>query len=193
MDAAHGILPSWANAGAKRREHMARVAKLLGEWAQVRGESKGEVTRWLAAGFLHDALRDESHEALRFQVDPVFRDLPGHILHGPGAAKRLVEEGVEDDELVHAIRYHTLGSADFGTLGFALYAADFLEPGRKTKADWRAEKRGRAPTELGVVVTEILAARIGYLLERRRPLHPATTGFWNKVSEGQPWVSASEY
>lgn len=100
---------------------------------------------------------------------------------------------MKDDELIHAIRFHTLGSAEFGNLGFALYAADFLEPGRKMKENWRSKRRKRAPTELKAVVTEILAARIGYLLERRRPLHPRTTDFWNKISEGQPWVSASEY
>ena len=100
---------------------------------------------------------------------------------------------MEDDELIHAIRFHTLGSADFGNLGFALYAADFLEPGRKVRENWRAKRRRRAPTELKGVVREILAARIGYLLEKGRPLHPRTTDFWNQLSEGQPWVSASEY
>ncbi len=192
-DAAKGKLPSWANAGEKRREHMDRVAKLMRDWAKARGEPKVEVTRWLAAGYLHDALRDESHESLRAQVDPVFRDLPGNILHGPGVARKLIEDGVEDVELIHAIRFHTLGSAEFEKLGFALYAADFLEPGRMMKEQWRAEKRRRAPAELKGVVTEILAARIGYLLEKGRPLHPRTTDFWNKISEGRSWVSASEY
>jgi 2-amino-4-hydroxy-6-hydroxymethyldihydropteridine diphosphokinase len=86
-----------------------------------------------------------------------------------------------------------LGSADFGTLGFALFAADFLEPGRKIREDWRADLRARAPAQLEQVVKEILSARIGYLLEKGRPLHPETLGFWNCLSEGQPWASASEF
>jgi len=172
---------------------MARVAGLLGDWARSRGEHSLEAARWLAAGFLHDALRDEDHEKLRGQVDPPFRDLPGKVLHGPGVAMRLRDEGVEDVELLHAISYHTLGSAGFGTLGFALYAADFLEPGRRVGEEWRADLRQRAPAELDEVVKEILSARIRYLLERGRPLHPETLGFWNRLSEGQPWTSASEY
>lgn len=193
VDAARGVLPSWAKAEESRREHMARVAGLLGDWARTRGEPPLEATRWVAAGFLHDALRDEDHEMLRGQVDPPFKDLPGKVLHGPGVARRLRDEGVEDGELLHAIAYHTLGSAGFGTLGFALYAADFLESGRRIREEWRADLRRRAPSDLDEIVKEILSARIRYLLERGRPLHLETLGFWNRLSEGQPWASASEY
>jgi len=192
-EAARGILPAWATAGPKRRSHMERVAGLLAEWAGVRGEDERETARWVAAGHLHDALRDEDHEVIRGQVGPSFQDLPGHVLHGPGAAVRLRKEGVEDEELLHAISYHTLGSARFGTVGLVLYAADFLEPGRRMREDWRAELRERAPEELLSVVREILRARIGYLMDKGRPLHPETIGFWNHISEGQPWAAASEF
>ena len=191
--AAEGILPEWTKASPQRRSHMARVAAIMRDWARVRGEEAETISRWFAAGFLHDALRDEDHEVLRGRVDPSLRDLPGHILHGPGVAKRLQEEGVQDEELLHAICYHTLGSAGFGTIGMALYAADFLEPGRRVGEDWRAELRQRVPTALLEVVKEILTARIGYLLDKGRPLHPETMGFWNHLSEGKPWASASEF
>ena len=193
LEAARGILPNWAKAEKSRQDHMARVAALLEEWSQVRGEPRTEVIRWTAAGFLHDALRDEDQEELRALVEPPFKELPGKVLHGPGMARRLRDAGVEDEELLHAIAYHTLGSAAFGVLGFALYAADFLEPGRSLREGWRAGLRERAPRELEGVVREILSARIGYLLERGRPLHPETLGFWNHLSEGRPWASASEY
>ena len=192
-NAAQGILPPWTKVRESRREHMARVAGLMGEWARTREESPVEASRWVAAGFLHDALRDEDHEVLRGLVDPPFKDLPAKVLHGPGVARRLQDEGVEDGGLLHAVSYHTLGSAGFGTLGFALYAADFLEPGRKIREEWTTALRKRAPDELTEVVKEILSARIGYLLERGRPLHPETLGLWNRLSEGQPWASASEY
>ena len=171
---------------------MVRVAGVLRDWAEERGEPHGEIARWVATGLLHDALRDEDSQILRGQVDPPFRDFPGKVLHGPGVARRLRDEGVEDEELLHAISFHTLGSAGFGTLGLALFAADFLEPGRKFKEAWRADLRQRAATGLPNVVREILSARIGYLIDRGRPLHPETLGFWNSLSEGQPWASASE-
>lgn len=171
---------------------MARVAELLGDWAGEREESDRTRIRWLAAGHLHDALRDEDPGRLLGQVDPSFKELPGKVLHGPGAAFLLRRDGIRDSELLHAIAFHTLGSAEFEDLGFALFAADFLEPGRKIREDWRAELRRRVPGELEAVVREILSARIEHLLERGRPLHPETLAMWSRLSEGQPWASASE-
>lgn len=192
-DAVRGILPAWAKAGPARRAHMSRVADLLEDWAEERRESPLESARWRAVGFLHDALRDEDHEKLRGLVELPFKDFPGKVLHGPGVARRLREDGLEDEEFLHAISFHTLGSAGFGTLGFALYAADFLEPGRRFKEEWRATLRHRAANHLQDVVREILSARIGLLLGKGRPLHPETLGFWNHLSEGESWASASEF
>jgi 2-amino-4-hydroxy-6-hydroxymethyldihydropteridine diphosphokinase len=166
---------------------------VLDSWASARDESPLERARWLAAGYLHDALRDEDHEILREQLGPDMKDLPGKILHGPGVAQRLQDEGVEDGELLHALRYHTLGSIEFGKVGLALYAADYLEPGRKLREDWRAALRERAATDLPGVVREILGSRIGYLVKEGRPLHPETLRFWNRFSEGEPWAGASEF
>jgi 2-amino-4-hydroxy-6-hydroxymethyldihydropteridine diphosphokinase len=171
---------------------MARVASLLAEWAGLRKESPEETSRWVAAGYLHDALRDEDHDVLRGEVAPSFRELPGKVLHGPGVAARLRGEGVRDEELLDAVAYHTLGSPSFETLGMALYAADFLEPGRKFQEDWRKELRLRAAEDLEGVVGEVVSARIRYLVEKGRPLHPRTVGFWNRLAEGQSWAGASE-
>jgi 2-amino-4-hydroxy-6-hydroxymethyldihydropteridine diphosphokinase len=171
---------------------MARVARLLDAWAEKRGEKPLERARWRAVGYLHDGLRDGDDEALREGVDPVFKELPAKVLHGPAMASRLAAEGVEDEELLHAIAYHTLGSPHFRTLGKALYCADFLEPGRELRDDWRAKLRKRAGKDLEAVVREILGARIQHLVGRGRPLRTETVAFWNRMAEGQGWASASE-
>jgi HD superfamily phosphohydrolase YqeK len=171
---------------------MSRVAELLKKWAERRGEPPRERVRWAAVGYLHDALRDSDEDVLRREVGREFRHLPGKVLHGPAAAHRLRSEGVTDEELLHAIAFHTLGSPAFGTLGMALFAADFLEPGRKLRNDWRARLRDRVPDDLEGVVKEILEARIRHLVGRGRPLRPETVSFWNRMSEGEGWASASE-
>jgi 2-amino-4-hydroxy-6-hydroxymethyldihydropteridine diphosphokinase len=171
---------------------MTRVANLMDEWGEERGIPALDRTRWRAAGHLHDALREEKPETLRTLLAPDFQDLPGKVLHGPGAAFRLAHDGVEDIGLLHAIRFHTLGSAEFDPLGLALYAADFLEPGRRRREEWRSDLRARAGADLEGVVREIIFDRIHYLLDRGRPVHPITLGFWNRFSEGESWASASE-
>jgi 2-amino-4-hydroxy-6-hydroxymethyldihydropteridine diphosphokinase len=171
---------------------MERVANLLEAWADARGEEERERTRWIAAGHLHDALRDADLNELKEGLGPLAEELPPKVLHGPAVARRLRQAGVADEEFLHALAFHTLGSPEFGNLGMALYAADFLEPGRRLKDDWRRELRRRAPHELDRVVLEILQARIQHLLERGRPLREETVAFWNRMAEGQSWASASE-
>lgn len=190
--ASRGELPDWAVADAKRREHMERVAGLMRGWAEARGEAEVDVRRWAAAGHLHDALRNAEPERLRTLVSGEMDELPGALLHGPAAARRLHQDGVRDPELLRAVAYHTMGSADFDDLGLALYAADFLEPGRDVRNEWRAGLRERMPEELEAVVREILRARIEHLLDHDRPVRSETMTFWNRISEGEPWARASE-
>lgn len=182
-DAAEGRLPDWAVAGPERRDHMERVAKLLGTWADALDLGADEAARWRAAGFLHDALRDADPEVLRPRVPPALAALPGALLHGPAAAELLRVDGVDDGEILRAIACHTVGSADFGRLGRALYAADFLEPGRPYLPDWRAELRGRMPGELDAGVGEIVRARIRHRLDLGQPILSRTLDFWNRLVE----------
>lgn len=182
--AAGGRLPEWAEASAARREHMARVAALLEGWAGALGLDREERTRWLAAAWLHDALRNADPEALRPRVPPPAAALPGPLLHGPAAAERLRIDGVDDGELLRAVAYHTLGHPGLAALGRALYAADFLEPGRDLLNDWRAGLRDRCPGDLPGVVKEILGARIVHLVGRGSPLRAETVAFWNAMAVG---------
>ena len=184
--AAAGELPPWAVATPQRRAHMARVAELLGTWAEALCLDEGERARWRATGLLHDALRDERPETLRGRVPASLRDLPGPLLHGPAAAERLRVEGVLDGELLRAVAFHTVGDAAFGRLGRALYAADFLEPGRSFLPEWRAQLRARMPQGLDEIIFEIAGARIANLVERRTTIVPRTIDFWNALVAERP-------
>jgi HD superfamily phosphohydrolase YqeK len=184
--AAAGELPAWAVATDERRRHMERVAALLAEWTRALHLSPQEQVRWTSLGYLHDALRDASAEDLRRRVPPALAALPPSLLHGPAAAEHLRIDGVDDGALLMAVAYHTLGHAELAREGRALYAADFLEPGRADLRDeWRRELRMHMPGALDEVVREILAARIQHLVEFGRPIRPETVGFWNSMaSEG---------
>jgi len=174
---AEGSLPTWTEASEGRRGHMERVATLLGEWAAGLGLEETDRLRWRATGWLHDTLRDAPPSLLRAELGDGAADLPDALLHGPAAAVRL--EGEIDEEMRHAIRYHTTGHAAFGALGRSLYIADFLEPGREGGTGWRAALRARLPREELAVLREVLRARIIHQMELNRPLRAPTVGFWN--------------
>lgn len=177
--AARGVLAEWAEVTRERRAHIAGVVGLLDRWAAACGAHATDRVRWRAAGWLHDALRDAPAERIRPWVPAWAADWPPQLLHGPAVAGRLRAEGVEDEELLVAVAYHTLGHESFGTLGKMLYAADFLEAGRRFRPRWRAALRRRMPGELDSVTEEILVARIVHLVEHRRTIHQETLGYWN--------------
>ena len=160
-------LPPWAEAGAERRAHVARVAALLEQWAEAMGVEPAERARWVRAAWLHDALRDASAAT---ELD-----------HGPLCADRLVREGERDQGVLDAVRYHTLGYAGWDDVGRMLYLADYLEPGRRFDAAARAALRARMPAERDVVLREVACRRIEWIVRSAWELKPETVAFWNAL------------
>ena len=182
-DAAEGRLPEWAEASAKRRKHVQRVADLMSRWAEALDLDERDCARWRAAGILHDALHDAEFEDIRPLVGPDVRDWPGKMLHGPAAASRLSDEGVDDRSLLLAITWHTVGHRDFDRLGKALYMADYLEPGREYESDRQGLRRARVPRELDTVLREVAIDRIARSMRKGRPLLEPTVRFWNAMAD----------
>jgi HD superfamily phosphohydrolase YqeK len=175
-------LPAWAVTGPERQAHIERVVALVREWATERGVSSSEKIRWLQAARWHDALRDAPPTQLRAQIDGAFADWPDLLLHGPAAAQRLQADGIQDEGLLNAIRYHTIGHPDLDDAGRILFLADFLEPGRNFDPIGRATWRTRMPHDLDGVLLEVLAARIQHMIVSHRPMRSETLSFWNQVA-----------
>lgn len=179
-----GRLPEWARCGEKRRAHIERVADLMAGWAERLGLPESERVRWAAAARLHDALRDATPAELREGAArdwPEARNWPGKLLHGPACAARLRDEGVEDEGLLRAVAYHTIGHPELGGLGEYLYLADFLEPGRTYLSDVRDRLRSVLPDERLEALLSVVGLRLAHRLEVRGPIRPETVAFWNRL------------
>ncbi len=183
-----GRLPAWARMSEDRRAHVERVVDLMDGWGEELELADAERVRWRAAARLHDALRGAGEEELRFWSD---RDGPTALLHGPACARRLEEEGVEDDELVAAVEFHTLGHPGMGRLGRHLYLADFLEPGRSFLPEVRERLRLLMPERALETLLSVVALRIAHRLEVRGPVAPETTAFWNRLLEESAGIGAT--
>lgn len=179
-DFANG-LPEWAAAGPARRAHVERVVSLVDEWGAALGWSDPERARLRAAAWLHDALRDAPADELRPTVPPALRDLAPKLLHGPAAAERARTLGLEDQDVLDAVAYHTVGHPDLGTIGRLLYLADFLEPGRTFDPAGRAALQARMPHDWKGVLQAVVRSRVNHLLDSGNPVRPETMGFWNSV------------
>ncbi len=166
-------LPAWAQVSSQRRAHIERVVALLEQWADAMHVPADERDRWLRAGWLHDALRDDA-------------TLSDPTAHGPAAAERAATAGERDPGVLAALRYHTIGSPDWDDVGRMLYLADFLEPGRAIDPADRADLAQRVPTERDAVLKEVSRRRIEWVLRSGWPLAPATVAFWNQLVGGRP-------
>jgi len=175
-----GRLPEWARVSPGRVSHMASVSALLRRWSSALKLSSADRTRWAAAGWLHDALRDASPEELVQAAE-----YPGVVRHGPAAAERLKRDGVEDDELLEAIAFHSLGRRGMGSLGRFLFLADYLEPERTYSPQENAVLRARLPEDEHAVLRVVCARRIVQRLDRGWSLQQETVDFWNELVSGR--------
>ena len=179
VNAAAIVLPPWAQVTEKRLAHISRVTMLLDAWAGLLELQDDERTAWHDAGVLHDALRDASEDELRRLTGDA--DRPVHILHGPAVAGKLAAAGEKREDVLEAIRWHTLGSAHWSRTGKALYMADFLEPGRPFSRVDRAFLAAHVTADFDGVFRQVVRARIEWTVREGKMLFPETADLWNAV------------
>jgi predicted HD superfamily hydrolase involved in NAD metabolism len=160
----------------KRYGHTVRVADTAEGLAQIHSL---DPNRTRLAALLHDAAREtEPEDYLRLAdewglaVGEPERKSP-KLLHGPVAAELARRElGVEDEEVLEAVRVHTVGAAEIGALALALYVADKIEPARDYPSVGRI--RDLAREDLYGAAAESLRRAIGHNEGRGKSIHPAS-------------------
>jgi HD superfamily phosphohydrolase YqeK len=172
-------LPAWAVVSKARRVHIESVIALLGQWASAMQIDTEERRAWLDAGRWHDALRDAPPERLRALVADARYET--EMLHGPAAAARLAADGEHRREVLDAIRYHTVGSAQWGRTGRALYMADFLEPGRQFAKRDRAFLAAEVRHDFAGVFRQVVRMRLEWALREGHTLFPESVELWNEI------------
>ncbi len=163
----------------KRLEHVEQVAELLVTWAHELGVPDSERNRWLRAAWLHDALRDAPLEELEHWAPSATS--PVQLRHGPAAAGRAKAEGETDRGVLDAVRYHSLGLAEWDMVGRMLYCADYLEPCRSFDRPARAELAERLPRDVSGVLREVARARVLHVIQSGWILPEPTVRFWNSL------------
>lgn len=158
----------------KRYAHTLRVADTAERLATLHGL---DPKRARLAALLHDSAREmDKNEMLRvveergIPTNDLERERP-MLLHGPVAAELAREElGVEDDEVLDAVRVHTMGAPGMGSLALALYVADKIEPDRDQPGVETLRKL--ALKDLRRAAVAALDRSISHNEERGRPNHP---------------------
>ena len=172
-------LPVWAVVTPERLAHVVRVAELAAGWAEAMGIPDSERNRWLRAVWLHDAMRDAPAAELEEWASST--PGPADLRHGPASAARAKADGETDRGVLDAVRYHSLGLAEWDMVGRVLYCADFLEPGRTFDPEGRAELAEQFPHDPREVLREVARVRIAHGVSSGLPLFEPTVRFWNSL------------
>ncbi|MEX2177432.1 MAG: HD domain-containing protein [Gemmatimonadaceae bacterium] len=175
---ADDVLPEWAVVSDKRRTHIARVTALLARWAVTMNLPEDEASRWTTASALHDALRDAPEPMLRALT--ANGDRAAELLHGPAAAVRAEQDGERRQDVLDAVRHHTVGFTGWERTGRALYMADFLEPGRKFLVAERAFLAQQVPHDFDAAFRQVVRLRLEWSLSQNGALFPETVDLWNQ-------------
>jgi HD superfamily phosphohydrolase YqeK len=173
-------LPEWACVSPRRKEHIARVTTLILSWAEQMRLTTEERNCWFDAARWHDALRDAPEGALRELVHD--DKMPAPLLHGPAAAVRLARDGEARQDVLDAIRYHTVGWPQWGRTGKALYMADYLEPGREFMGAERAQLAAQVSKAFDATFREVVIQRAQWTRKKGREPFPESTALLRAVS-----------
>ena len=121
----------------KRFQHSMNVAEECFKLAEIYGADK---RRCYLAGMLHDIMKEEMPEKLKQYVmdsglspDPAETAAKG-LWHGIAGGYYIREElGIDDKELISAVRFHTVGCARMTLMEKIVFLADMISEDRKYK------------------------------------------------------------
>ena len=166
---------------AHRFEHSMGVADEAVKLARLYGEDEEKA---YIAGLLHDCAKGYSTEKqiqlckeLGVELDEITLKCPA-VIHAPlGAVLAKTDFGIEDKDILDAIRSHTTGATDMTKLMKIIYIADMIEPMREFLGVDKLRKL--AHENLDEAIMAALAQSIEFNLRKNTVIHPDTLKAWN--------------
>ncbi len=162
--------------------HCLRVEETAVKLAHQHGV---DVEKASLAGLLHDFGKTLPERvllelAVKYDNADYFTQQEPALLHAPvGAWLLKYEMGIDDFELLEAVRYHTTGSEGISLFSKLIYLADFIEPGRSCPGVNRI--REIVYDDLDTALLCVVDLTIKYVLDRQKIVHPNSISFRNEL------------
>lgn len=170
-----------------RFSHCLRVEKQARELAEKFG---GDVLRAGLAGLLHDFAKERSDEQFietikKHHLDPDLLNYGNAIWHGIVGAEIIKDElDIHDEDVLNAIRRHTVGATSMTDIDKCVFIADFIEPKRDFPGIEEARKYAAKSLNSGVAFE--LKHSIAHLIDKNRKIYPETFISYNY------WINKGE-
>ncbi|WP_078552749.1 bis(5'-nucleosyl)-tetraphosphatase (symmetrical) YqeK [Bacillus alkalicellulosilyticus] len=169
-----------------RYEHTLGVVKTAKELAKRFGadENKAEL-----ASIFHDYAKFRSKTEMKQilldkQISLDMLEYGDELLHAPcGAYLVKTEVGIEDEEVLTAIQFHTTGRPGMTLLEKVVFLADYIEPNRKFPGV--EEARELAKTSLDEAMILALRNTMTFLLKKSHAIYPGTLATYNELLQNK--------
>lgn len=166
-----------------RYRHSIGVCETAVELARLYGADEEKA---YIAGLLHDCAKcfdNETQIAMckeyGIELDKITLACPA-VIHAPlGAAVARSEYGIEDEEILRAIRLHTTGGTKMTGLDKIIYIADMIEPTREYNGV--DELREIAFKDLDEAMLSALQSTLKFNIQKGTVIHPDTLSAWNSL------------
>lgn len=164
-----------------RYEHVLRVveiAKLLAIKYEVSVEQAEQ------AALFHDIAKCMDKDNLRDSLvlgdaDSLLISFHHELWHASvGAMIAHDEFGMEDEDVLNAIRFHTTGRSDMSQLEKLIYVADMIEPGRSFPGV--ENLRQQAEISLDTAMEACIYQSVQFLVTKRVPVFPDSIDCYNE-------------
>lgn len=167
----------------RRYMHSIEVMNLSMELAEKYGE---DIYRAQVAGLLHDCAKCLSYDkmvekSIEYNADVDDLMLAGGVLlHGPvGARMARYIFGIDDFDVLMAIKYHSTGRKDMTMLDKIIYIADYIEPGRAFSGINKVRKMVYIDIDRAVLMA--IDNTLDYILAEGKLIHPYTIDARNGI------------
>lgn len=166
-------------------EHIQRVRVIAVELAD---DHKLDKVRVDFAAAAHDIARAEANHLLLAEaqtagipITNVDEDNP-MLLHGPVGAERLrANLGVNDEEILEAVYWHTTALATMGSIAKVVFLADKMDLSKASRYPHIGRVRELAADDLNKAIAEFLKGDLIRLLSEGKMAHPSSIEALNSL------------
>ena len=165
----------------ERWAHTVRVAVMMAQNCSRIGVSE---ERAITAAALHDCAKYLELNSSELEGFTCPEDVPSPVVHQyAGAYVARHSFGIDDEEILDAIRYHTSGKENMSPLGKLLYLCDMLEEGR----DFEGVKKLREIfyQSIDEALYYSLKHQIEYLEAKGKQIFPLTLSAYKFIKENR--------
>ena len=164
--------------------HVARARQLARQLAEAHGLDPEKAD---LAAYAHDVARGTgparlltTARRLGLEVHSVEAHLPV-LLHGPVGAELLRRDGLDDPEVLEAVRWHSTAQKGIGPIAKIAFLADKLDPEKGERYPYLDKLMELALEDLDAALLDFLSRELVAFVQQGKLIHPASIEARNEL------------